>query len=113
MSRNTEPYSDENKRPSTLVQTLLEKALKKLEEDSVQEVAISNNPFSRFLHNAKKQDEGLDLASLTPFERMAHCRKVLVKLDNAGWSRSYHQRQFHGRSLSNAYNFLFAQLITV
>ena len=33
--------------------------------------------------------------TVTPMDRMKHCRKALERLDNAGWKRSYHQRLFH------------------
>ena len=33
--------------------------------------------------------------SVTPMDRMTHCRKALERLDVAGWKRSYHQRLFH------------------
>lgn len=33
--------------------------------------------------------------TVTPIDRMTHCRKALERLDVAGWKRSYHQRLFH------------------
>ena len=33
--------------------------------------------------------------SMSAFDRIQQCRRGLEALDRQGWSRSYHQRQFH------------------
>lgn len=68
----------------------LAKALARLEENT-RPAAISKNPFSALLNKERERDDGVELATLTPFERMAHCQRCLAHLDTVGWSRSYHQ----------------------
>lgn len=81
-------------RPNTRTTSLLRKLCARLEKASAQ-VNISDNPFVAYMQRNQKEESNVQLAKLSPFERMDHCRKCLVKLDNQGWSRSYHQRQFH------------------
>ena len=64
-------------------------------ERAARPLAVSSNPFSAMLHKEREGEAGAKLSTLNSFERMIHCQKCLAQLDTMGWSRSFHQRQFH------------------
>ena len=44
---------------------------------------------------ARAKDNTRCGTTMSPFDRMNHCRMALERLDANGWKRSYHQRLFH------------------
>lgn len=81
-------------RPNITTLQHLEKLLQRLKSENTR-AKVSNNPFLAYMQQNNFSEENVELSKLSPFERMDHCRKCLIKLDNQGWCRSYHQRQFH------------------